>query len=199
MRSWWPWNYNFSLIKKKKVEVPAISDAAGPEKQWTYLPRPNQVTREILCAQMLLVNHLLIYRIPVYYLHTDPSLQVLLIDATWAILHQYIQCPKTSPFHNLSRSQRLLWALGVHACSWLPDYSRYIYMHSLLTTWYCLPYRTTFYNGTDVSMWIFFHNLYRFKYKVTCWFSYSTKLKYMQSSTLWVGLLYIIIISIKNL
>ena len=34
-------NYNFSLIKKKKVEFSALSDAAGPEKQGIYLPRPN--------------------------------------------------------------------------------------------------------------------------------------------------------------
>ena len=106
-------------------------------------------------------------------------------DVLNRVLHQYIQCHKTPPFHNLSWSQRLLWALGVHACSWLPDYSRYIYMHSLLTTWYCLPYRTTFYNGTDVSMWIFFHNLYRFEYKVTCWFSYIFNQTEVQSSTLW--------------
>ena len=30
----------------KKVQFSAVSDAAGPEKQWIYLPRPNVVSTE---------------------------------------------------------------------------------------------------------------------------------------------------------
>ena len=58
-------------------------------------------------------------------------------DVLNRVLHQYIQCHKTPPFHNLSWSQRLLWALGVHACSGLPDYSRLI--HAFLIDNMILP------------------------------------------------------------